>query len=171
MGIALARLSMSSRRVVCAAAAKARSTAASSPCAQSKARLSGASGWMVGPPMAVATWTGRSSRSKAIISAASRPASRVSATTTASASPAKRTAAPASAGRRGLAPREPSRFFTTEAAMEFSSLPAKSCAVKTATTPGAPAASLTSIESTRACATGLRRKTAWSAPSGAASSM
>ena len=91
IGIAFARLSTRSSRVVCAAAAKARSTAASSPCAQSKARFSAACAWMAGPPMAVARCAGSSSRSKSISSAASSPASRLSASTIAIASPAKRT--------------------------------------------------------------------------------
>ena len=74
--------------MACAAAANASATAASSPNAQSYPTLSGASGWIAGPPTAVATCTGRSSKSQTMSSTASIAAARVSATTSAIGSPA-----------------------------------------------------------------------------------
>ena len=69
----MTRLSTSSSRVVCAAAREGARRPPPRRRRPSRRRgCSGASGWIVGPPTAVATWTGRSSRSKAITSAASR---------------------------------------------------------------------------------------------------
>ena len=170
IGATTTRLLVMSRRVTWSARANAAPVAPASPPSQSSATLPGAEGQRHGALSSRAarpsTTTSRSSYSTITRSAASCAPVRVCATTIATGSPTYNTRSPASTGCGTcmvVSPFRPVTRFRSESGAIPSSC--RSRWVNTAMTPGAAAASLVSIEATRACACGERtiHACAWNA--------